>query len=69
MTKRYFEFHEGQTNKFWAITINTASVHVHYGRIGTNGQEQNKDFGSPELAQKYIEKKITEKLKEGYIEK
>jgi hypothetical protein len=44
------------------------SVSVRYGKLGANGQVSSKDFASAEEAQKYADKKIAEKTKEGYLE-
>ena len=74
--KKYFEYNgstdrtkSGETAKFWEITLDGVTVSVRYGKLGVNGQVSSKDFGSAEEAQKYADKKITEKTKEGYLEK
>ncbi|MEZ4314032.1 MAG: WGR domain-containing protein [Polyangiaceae bacterium] len=41
---------------------------VEYGRLGTNGQRKEKDFGNEAAARRELEKKIAEKLREGYSE-
>ncbi len=68
MKKRTFEFIEGTSSKFWAIWGDGTSHTVHFGRIGTEGQKQTKNFSSEEEAKKSYEKLIKEKLKKGYIE-
>lgn len=55
--------------KFWEITQNGASYTVHFGKIGTKGQEKVKACASIEEAAAEIEKLIKEKTKKGYIEK
>ncbi|HLK69223.1 MAG TPA: SMI1/KNR4 family protein [Bryobacteraceae bacterium] len=65
---RTFEFHEGSSDKFWTITLSGSSHTVHFGRKGTNGQEQTKDLGNEALARSSYEKLISEKLKKGYQE-
>ncbi len=40
---------------------------MHFGRIGTAGQTQTKDFASPEAAQVEHNKLIAEKLRKGYV--
>ena len=47
---RRFEFSEGSSNKFWEIDLSGASFRVRWGRIGTEGQTQTKDFTSPAKA-------------------
>lgn len=66
---RTFEFHEGTSQKFWTITLEGSAHTVQFGRIGTLGQEQKKEFDSPAEARKSFEKLIAEKVKKGYQEK
>ena len=61
-------FQDAKSNKFWNATLNENSFKVHFGRIGTKGQEKEKTFGSADEAQKEFDKKRAEKLKEGYHE-
>ncbi|MEQ8191229.1 MAG: WGR domain-containing protein, partial [Candidatus Eremiobacterota bacterium] len=68
MKKRTFEFIEGTSSKFWSICGEGTGHTVHFGRIGTEGQKQTKNFSSEEEAEKSYEKLIKEKLKKGYIE-
>jgi predicted DNA-binding WGR domain protein len=68
MSHREFQFSEGSSNKFWAIEVNGKSQTVNYGRVGTNGQTQTKEFGSEAEAIKASDKLIAEKLKKGYRE-
>ncbi len=68
MKKRTFEFIEGTSSKFWSIWGEGTGHTVHFGRIGTEGQKQTKNFSSEEEAKKSYEKLIKEKLKKGYIE-
>ena len=66
---RYFEFSEGTSNKFWEITMTGNSVRTRYGKIGTGGQQTQKDFGDKAAAQKEYDKLVHEKTKKGYEEK
>ena len=68
MSRREFHFQEGTSSKFWAIDVQGASFTVQYGRLGTAGQTQTKDFASDAEAQKNADKLIAEKTKKGYIE-
>jgi predicted DNA-binding WGR domain protein len=65
---RRFEFKEGTSSKFWEITLDGESFTVCYGRIGTDGVSQTKDFDSDEKAKKEYDKLILEKQKKGYQE-
>lgn len=68
MSRREFQFSEGSSNKFWAIELDDKKHTVHFGRIGTAGQTQAKEFGSDAEAKKSYEKLIAEKVKKGYVE-
>jgi predicted DNA-binding WGR domain protein len=66
--RRYFEFVEGKSSKFWEITVRTNNVTVRFGRIGTEGQIQAKVLADVSTAVKHAEKLIASKLKKGYQE-
>ncbi len=61
-------FKDGTSNKFWRIQLDGQSHTVCFGRIGTDGQTQTKEFGSDEEAKKSCEKLIAEKRKKGYVD-
>ena len=69
MAKRYFEFSEGTSNKFWEVWVEGTKVLTRYGKIGASGQTTVKDEGSPAGAQKLHDKLVGEKTKKGYEEK
>ena len=68
MNRREFQFSEGSSNKFWSIELRDQSFIVHYGKIGTNGQAQEKTFATADAAKKEHDKLIAEKTKKGYVE-
>jgi uncharacterized protein (TIGR02996 family) len=65
---RRFEFRDGKSAKFWAIELAGRSFTVTYGKIGSAGQTQTKDFPDEARAQKAHDKLVTEKLAKGYQE-
>ncbi len=67
MTKTLL-FQEGSSNKFWRVTVEGATLTVIYGRIGTAGRSESKEFKSEAEAKKEAEKLLAEKLKKGYHE-
>jgi uncharacterized protein (TIGR02996 family) len=69
LTKRYFEFVEGTSSKFWEVWIDGTQVLTRYGKIGANGQTTIKDEGSAAAAQKLHDKLVKEKTGKGYVEK
>jgi predicted DNA-binding WGR domain protein len=68
MSRREFQFSEGSSNKFWAITVEGQEFTVEFGRVGTKGQTQTKQFASDAAAQQAADKLIAEKTKKGYRE-
>ena len=70
MTKKYFEYTDAVSNKFWKINLKKNQMIITFGRIGIkNPVCQLKKFDSNEEAKKYAERKIREKTNKGYIEK
>lgn len=67
--KRYFEFVEGTSSKFWEIRVEGNQFFTRYGKIGTDGQMTQKDWDSNDRAQAEANKLIAEKTKKGYLEK
>lgn len=67
--KRYFEFSDSKSHKFWQIAIDGTTCTVKYGKIGTAGQEKATVYESAEKALKEAEKLIGEKTRKGYVEK
>jgi predicted DNA-binding WGR domain protein len=67
--KKYFEFKNEVSNKFWEISQKGILVKVVFGRIGIqNPQEQIKEFLNEQEAKKFADKKIREKINKGYIQ-
>ena len=71
--KKYFEYSDTVSNKFWEINLKGKQVTLTYGRIGIeNPASIVKNFkgkSAKEDAKKFAEKKIREKTNKGYIEK
>jgi predicted DNA-binding WGR domain protein len=61
-----YEFQEGNSSKFWEITLEGTSFTTTYGRIGTDGQSSLKEWDSEEKAKKEYDKLVAEKVKKGY---
>jgi DNA ligase-1 len=66
--KRYFEFSDGKSNKFWEVWQDGADMTTRWGRIGADGQSKTKTFADSAAAAKQVEKLIDEKTSEGYEE-
>lgn len=56
----------GGSSKFWQIELDGSSHTVRYGRIGTDGQTQTKEFDTPEKALASYDKLVASKRKKGY---
>jgi predicted DNA-binding WGR domain protein len=67
MSRQEFQLVEGSSRKFWAIERHGLRHTVQFGRIGSAGQTQTKEFATEEEAQKSYEKLIAEKVKKGYV--
>jgi DNA ligase-1 len=67
--KRYFEFVDGTSNKFWEIWMDGKDVTTQWGKIGTNGQTKTKTFADEAKAKKEYDKLLAEKTGKGYVEK
>jgi len=67
--KRYFEFVEGASSKFWEVSVSGNDVTTRWGRIGSDGQSKTKTFADAVKAQAEADKLIEEKTGKGYEEK
>ncbi|MBO0696781.1 MAG: DNA ligase [Zavarzinella sp.] len=67
--KRYFEFVEGTSSKFWEVSVRGREVTTRWGRIGSDGQAKTKTFADAAKAQAEADKLIEEKTGKGYVEK
>ena len=71
--KKYFEYTDAISNKFWEVNLKGKQVILTYGRIGIeNPAKIIKDFKgktASEDAKEYVASKIKEKENKGYIEK
>lgn len=59
---------DDRSNKFWRGRVEGSTVHVNYGRVGTDGQTQTKDFSSAAEAESNLEKQALGKRKKGYAD-
>ena len=66
--KRYFEFVDAKSSKFWEVWIEASTMYTRFGKLGANGQTTVKEFPSVEAALSALDKSIAEKLKKGYVE-
>lgn len=67
ITKR-FEFKDNKSSKFWEISVAGNGFIVRYGKIGTAGQTQSKEFADAVTAEKQAQKLMAVKTSKGYIE-
>ncbi|NDV69189.1 WGR domain-containing protein [Dysgonomonas sp. 25] len=68
MAKRAFTFKDDKSDKFWWIECGGTDFVVNYGKTGTAGKYQIKEFDSEELCLKEAVKMIAQKQKKGYKE-
>ena len=68
MSKRYLEFKDAKSNKFWEVSVAGKTVNIRYGKLGTDGQTSVKVLSTPAEAESHAEKQAAGKLKKGYKE-
>ncbi|MFY9259011.1 MAG: DUF4132 domain-containing protein [Gallionella sp.] len=61
-----FEFIEGNSSKFWEVSVHDTELTVCFGRIGTKGQTNTKSFASASAALKERDQLIKQKTGKGY---
>jgi len=66
--KKYFEFADGNSVKFWEIKTDGNKVITRYGKSGSAGRTSEKSFADSTAAQKEHDKLVREKIKKGYAE-
>ena len=62
-----YEFNDGKSSKFWQIEQIGAELHISWGKIGTSGQSQVKDFDTEAKATAAKDKLVKEKTGKGYV--
>ena len=60
-------FQDDKSNKFWNIETNNDKFITTWGRIGTIGQAQQKQFYDNVACEKEAKKIIASKIKKGYV--
>jgi len=68
MAKRYFEYKDAKSKKFWEVSVSGKKVNIRYGKLGTDGQTSVKELGKPAEAKAHAEKQAAGKVKKGYKE-
>ncbi|WP_283164842.1 WGR domain-containing protein [Lysinibacillus sp. BPa_S21] len=66
--KKAFTYQDEKSNKFWTIDYFCMTICVHYGKNGTIGKYDMKEFESQEICEKEAQKLIASKIKKGYQE-
>lgn len=67
-TWRKFVFQNAASHKFWNILLKEDTHTVHFGKVGTDGQKQVKEFDNETQAEASYNKLIKEKTGKGYKE-
>lgn len=65
---RTFVFTDAKSNKFWNIDLQGSRFTVTFGKVGSKGQTQTKEFADEAKARKAHDKLVAEKLGKGYVE-
>ncbi|MBA8274828.1 DUF4132 domain-containing protein [Escherichia fergusonii] len=61
-------YQDEKSHKFWAVEQQGNELHISWGKVGTQGQSQVKNFADAAAAEKAELKLIAEKTKKGYVE-
>ena len=61
-----YRYNDNKSDKFWRIEYIDSNILVNYGKTGTIGKFQMKEFDSTEECEKEANKLITSKIKKGY---
>ncbi len=61
-------YQDEKSHKFWAVEQQGNELHISWGKVGTQGQSQVKNFADAVAAEKAELKLIAEKVKKGYVE-
>ncbi|MBC9912747.1 WGR domain-containing protein [Chitinophaga varians] len=64
--KQKFIYQDEKSHKFWDIETNGPELTITFGKAGTQGQTQIKNFATEEECRKAADKLIAEKTKKGY---
>ncbi|MBL0303027.1 MAG: DUF4240 domain-containing protein [Cytophagaceae bacterium] len=65
MTKNLI-FQDDSSNKFWRVSVENSTLTVVFGKIGTAGRADLKEFQTNLEAEKEANKLVAEKMKKGY---
>jgi uncharacterized protein (TIGR02996 family) len=68
MSTRTFVYSDDKSHKFWSVERQGRAFTVRFGRVGTPGQAQQKQFADEATAKKECDKLVAEKVKKGYVE-
>ena len=68
MAKRYFEYKDAKSHKFWEVSVSGKKVNIRCGKVGTDGQTSLKELSTPAEAKAHAEKQAAGKVKKGYKE-
>ncbi|MCT6922887.1 WGR domain-containing protein [Metasolibacillus sp.] len=66
--RRAFIYQDEKSHKFWTIDYSDIAIGVHYGKSGTIGKYEVKEYASLEACEKEAKKLIANKVKKGYKE-
>lgn len=66
--RRTFIYKDEKSDKFWTVHVEETVLTVIFGKTGTAGRTNVKEFSDSKDAQKEAEKLIKEKIRKGYVE-
>lgn len=66
--EKFYRFSEDNSDKYWEIDYKGTTITVFFGKIGSAGRVEEKNYASEAECLKEVEKLIASKLKKGYNE-
>lgn len=59
---------DAKSNKYWRARVEGGTLHINYGRVGTDGQTSVKDLGTAAAAAASLAKQADGKRRKGYAD-
>ena len=57
---------ESGCHEFWIGDVKGKAVTIHFGKVGTQGHRGSREFKTSEAAREFLNKRLQQKLEEGY---
>ncbi|MHA1930167.1 MAG: WGR domain-containing protein [Candidatus Thorarchaeota archaeon] len=55
------------SDQFWSGEVHGKFVNLHFGKKGTKGHKATREFRSQREAERFLEERLADKIKEGFV--